>query len=95
MALKWSDVFKKAILMAKDIRKKNPNLSYAQAVKKAWATPEIKKLADEYRKKKGASEKKEGGRARGRPRGAKARKSARPAKKRVAPRKAARKPRRK
>ena len=73
--MKWADVFKKAVMIAKEIRKKNPNLTYAQAVKKAWATPEMKALKEEYKKKKGSSDSVGGRARRGRPRGTTTRRS--------------------
>lgn len=69
----WQKVFKAAVNKAKEIRKKNPNLSYPQAMKQAWKDASIQKLKNDYKKKSGESSKKKGGstRARGRPRGSK------------------------
>jgi hypothetical protein len=57
-------IFIRAVAIAKELREKNPKLSAAESTKKAWATPEIKKMMEEYRAKKGkagsASKKKEG-----------------------------------
>ena len=60
--MKWADVFKKAIVKAKELMKKNANLKYPQAVKLAWKSDEIKKLKADYDKQKaGKGELCEGG----------------------------------
>ncbi len=73
----WQKVFKAAVNKAKELRKKNPNLTYPQAMKAAWKTPEILKLKDDYKKKHSSDDtkKKGGAKTRGRPKGSTTRKS--------------------
>jgi len=60
----WPQVFKLAVKVAKELRKKNPKLTQAQATKQAFKSPEYlkaKKEYDEHKKKKGGTT---GGKAR-------------------------------
>ena len=51
----WRKVFKAAVDVAKELRKKNPNLKFPQAMKQAWKDAKIKKMRDDFNKKhKGA-----------------------------------------
>ncbi len=51
----WRKVFKAAVEVAKELRKKNPNLKFPQAMKQAWKDAKIKKMKDDFNKKhKGA-----------------------------------------
>lgn len=51
----WQKVFMAAIALAKKIRKEHPNLTYPQAVKKAWKDPDILRKKKEYQDKHGVS----------------------------------------
>jgi hypothetical protein len=54
----WGKVFKAAVALAKELRKKNPNLKFPMAMKQAWKDDKIKKMKDEFNKKhKGGAEK--------------------------------------
>ncbi len=44
-------IFKRAIAIAKELRAKDPKLKLGESTKKAWQTPEIKKMKAEYDKK--------------------------------------------
>jgi hypothetical protein len=48
-------VFLLAVKKAKEIRAKNPNLTVAEATKKAWQTPEVLKAKEDWQRKKAAS----------------------------------------
>jgi hypothetical protein len=53
----WTKVFKAAVAVAKELRKKNPNLKFPQAMKQAWKDDKIKKMKDDFNKKhKGGAE---------------------------------------
>ena len=47
----WKKVFIMAADEAKEIRKKNPSISYAEAVKRAWKTKKIMDAKAAYKKK--------------------------------------------
>lgn len=47
----WQKVFKKAVGIAKELKKKDSKLTYPEAVKKAWKTPEMKKAKADFDKK--------------------------------------------
>jgi len=54
----WLAVFLAAVAKAKEIMAKNPKLAYKEAISKAWGDPVIKKLREEYNKKKALNSKK-------------------------------------
>jgi hypothetical protein len=49
----WQKVFKFAVSVANSKRKANPNLTYPQAMKKAWQDPKVLAKKKEYERKKG------------------------------------------
>jgi hypothetical protein len=48
----WQKVFKFAVGVANAKRKQNPNLTYPQAMKKAWKDPKVLARKKEYERKK-------------------------------------------
>jgi hypothetical protein len=50
----WQKVFKYAVAVAKDSCKKNPNLKYSEAMKRAWKDPRVMAKRREYEKKRDA-----------------------------------------
>jgi hypothetical protein len=61
------DVFPHAVRVASDLRKKDPSLGVPASTKAAWKTAEIKKLYDDYQKKKAAWDKAHPGKAAAKP----------------------------
>ena len=51
----WQKVFKYAVVIAKEKCAKNKNLTYQDAMKKAWKDPRVLKKKSEYAKKKKAA----------------------------------------
>lgn len=50
----WQKIFKYVVSIAKDSCKKNTNLTYPEAVKRAWKDPRVMVKRKEYEKKKAA-----------------------------------------
>lgn len=57
LTLEWQAVFKYAAAVAKAMCAKNPNLTYPQAMKRAWKDPRVMAKRKEYEKKKAAKNK--------------------------------------
>ena len=55
----WAKVFKAAVAVAKELRKKNPDLKFPKAMQQAWKDAKIQKMKEDYEKKhkKGGAEK--------------------------------------
>ena len=52
LTTEWQGVFKYAAAIAKAMCAKNPNLTYPQAMKRAWKDPKVMAKRKEYEKKK-------------------------------------------
>jgi hypothetical protein len=52
LTAEWQSVFKYAAAVAKAMCAKNPNLTYPQAMKRAWKDPRVMAKRKEYEKKK-------------------------------------------
>lgn len=48
----WKDVFKLALKVAKELREKNPKLTFPESTKAAWKDPRVKAAHAEYNKYK-------------------------------------------
>lgn len=52
LTAEWQAVFKYAAAVAKAMCAKNPNLTYPQAMKRAWKDPRVMAKRKDYEKKK-------------------------------------------
>jgi hypothetical protein len=52
LTIEWQAVFKYAAAVAKAMCAKNPNLTYPQAMKRAWKDPRVMAKRKDYEKKK-------------------------------------------
>lgn len=52
LTTEWQAVFKYAAAVAKSMCVKNPNLTYPQAMKRAWKDPRVMAKRKDYEKKK-------------------------------------------